>query len=82
MEDLGGVGVGQGQHGAQGRLAERCGAHGAERLGTALCLSPGLMFFPCRGDRDVTHSKEAGTCHLSFVKGDNSEASGALASNS
>lgn len=54
-----------------------------ELRGWALrCLSPGLMFLPCRGDRDVTHSKEAGICHLSFVKGDNSEASGALASNS
>lgn len=34
----------------------------------------------CHGNRGVTHSKEAR--HWSLVKGDNREASGALASNS
>lgn len=74
MEDLGGMGMGQGQHGAQGRLAEHCGAHGAEKLGTELSVvaSADVLPVPWEQRRDLLQRSR----HLSSVicQGDNSEA--------
>lgn len=78
----GGGGMEQGQHRAQRKLAEPLWTpRSSVKPGTELSVCHQcICSSQCHGNRGVTHSKEAR--HWSLVKGDNREASGALASNS